>query len=125
MPTKTNILSHITYATEWPFVQAAYIASVTVDGETFEKPTERTFSSPAVLAAVAALEAAILSELGLPSGDATTPTPVTTMRVVNDDKRRKRAAAEWDKANPSAEARYDENGVRVDAPPEIRGVPGA
>lgn len=78
---RTNTLSHITFATEWDHVNAAYVAEVTTDGETFSRPTEVSCTSKSVMTAVKALEKAVLAEIGISAPNAT----VRTMRSVKED----------------------------------------
>lgn len=80
MASRKYTLSHLTYATEWDHVNAAFIASTEVDGETFEKPTERLLNSKPVMDAVAVLQKAVLKELGADSKGA----EIRTMRSVRD-----------------------------------------
>lgn len=77
MHTRTHTLDHITYATEWPHVRAAFIAVLEIDGDRFERATEQNFSSKAVMDAAAALEKAILKEMTKDAGGA----EVRTMKL--------------------------------------------
>lgn len=78
MASKTNAISHLTYATEWDHVSAKYMVIVEIDGETFEKPADKAMYSEPVLAAAIALEEAIIAELQEQDPTAT----VTTLRAL-------------------------------------------
>jgi hypothetical protein len=78
---RRNIINHITYATEWDHVNVAFIAQANIDGEQFDKPTERVLNSPAVMNAMKALQNVVEKAL---ADDYGANVEITTSRAMRD-----------------------------------------